>query len=402
MEADYGTSKHSGKERSLILALQTTTFAAHGGIPAYNRLVCRTLNELSGPLQACDKRILIGTDRPADVAKGARDLKNVSFEAFSGSRRALMWRTLGLALHQPIDLALIGHVNYAPFGLMLKRCQPQSRYGVILYGIDAWKRLAPMKRRALQKADFLIAISETTKKMAAAANELDESRVYVLPNALEWAADNSVSTPAVNTKRLLSVCRLEQSEQYKGIDVVLQALPKVVRRIPDLSYVIVGGGSDLARHRKLATDLGVAAHVEFAGNVSDEALRAYYRDSDIFIMPSAAEGFGFVFLEAMYHAKPVIAANSGATPEVVRDGKTGLLVDYDNVEQLGHAITSLCLDPDLRKRLGSAGQVRWQTNFSFEQFKERFDGIIFHEMGAPAAPVASRPVRGYSSRGAAS
>lgn len=385
----------------MILALQTTTFAAHGGIPAYNRLVCRTLNELSGPLRACEKRILIGTDRPADVANGARDLKHVSFEAFGGNRRALMWRTLGLALHQPIDLALIGHVNYAPFGLMLKRCQPQSRYGVILYGIDAWQRLAPMKRRALQKADFLIAISETTKKNAVAANDLDASRVYVLPNALAWAGDGSLTAPPAGGKRLLSVCRLEKNEQYKGIDVALKALPEVARRVPDVSYIIVGGGSDLARHQKLADKLGVADRVEFTGFVSDETLRAYYRDSDVFIMPSAAEGFGFVFLEAMYHAKPVIAANSGATPEVVRDGETGLLVDYGNVEQLASAITSLCVDSDLRKRLGVAGQVRLQTNFGFDQFKERFSEIILRELGTPAAANHGQ-LRSYFSRGAAS
>jgi len=386
----------------MILVFQTTTFAAHGGIPAYNRLVCRTLNELGGSLRICDKRILIGQDQPTNVADEARDLKNISFEAFSGNRQALMWRTLGLALHQPIELALIGHVNYAPFGLVLKRLQPRARYGVILYGIDAWQRLAPMKRRALKKADFLISISETTRKNAVAANHLDDARVYVLPNALAWTVNNSVSTPTVNTKQLLSVCRLDKNEQYKGIDLVLHALAEVASKIADLKYVVVGAGSDLERHKTLATDLGVAKYVEFAGNVSDERLREYYRHSDIFIMPSAAEGFGFVFLEAMHYAKPVIAANSGATPEVVVDGETGLLVDYGNVEQLGQAITSLCLDPELRRQFGTAGQLRLQTHFSFEQFKERFDRVISRELGARATPAAARDIPRAISRGAAS
>lgn len=386
----------------MILALQTTTFAAHGGIPAYNRLVCRALNELSGPRRSCDKRILIGTDRPADVANGARDLKNVSFEAFSGNRGALGWRTLGLALHQPVDLALIGHVNYAPFGLMIKRLQPDARYGVILYGIDAWKRLPPLKRRALQRADFLIAISETTKKRAVAANELDEGRVCILPNALAWTADMRPSAPSVSGKRLLSVCRLERNEQYKGIDLVLRALPEVLKKVPDLSYVIVGSGTDLARHKILASDLGVAGHVEFTGNVSDETLRAHYRDSDIFVMPSAAEGFGFVFLEAMYHAKPVIAADSGATPEVVRDGQSGLLVDYGNLDQLALAITTLCLDAGLRKSLGAAGRLHLQQNFSFPQFKERFDEIISRELATGSTSARTRELSPKVSRRAAS
>lgn len=387
----------------MIIALQTTTFGAHGGIPVYNRLVCRTLNEAGGSLRACEKRILIGRDRPADVANGARDLKNISFEAFGASRRALMWRTLGLALHHSIDLALIGHVNYAPFGLLLRRFQPQSRYGVFLYGIDAWQRLSRLKRRALQKADFLISISETTKKNAAAANDLDASRIYVLPNALEWPGPGITATRTHSAHQLLSVCRLEQDEQYKGVDTTLRALARVVRTVPDVRYVVVGDGSDLARHRQLANDLGIAERVEFTGSVSDKVLRGYYRDSDIFVLPSASEGFGFVFLEAMHFAKPIVAANSGATPEVVRDGETGLLVDYGNAEQLAAAITSLCLDADLRKRLGAAGQARLQQNFTFDQFRKKFRQILSQELGSRTADQEAQPEpRRYSSAGAAS
>lgn len=388
----------------MILALQTTTFAAQGGIPVYNRLVCRALNESGSGPRACEKRILIGRDRPADVANGARALKNVSFEAFGGNRRALFWRTLGLALHHSVGLALIGHVNYAPFGLMLKRFQPQARYGVILYGIDAWQPLSPVKRRALQKADFLIAISETTKKNAVAANKLDESRVHVLPNALEWTTENSVAAvSSVSGKRLLSVCRLERNEQYKGIDTTLRALAEVALTIPEVHYVVVGDGSDLTRHKELAKALGVADRVEFTGIVGDETLRTYYRDSDIFVMPSAAEGFGFVYLEAMHYAKPVIAANSGATPEVVRDKETGVLVEYGNVEQLANAITSLCLDADLRERLGTAGRDRLHANFTFDQFRERFGRIVSRELEMNAAGMqAHGQPRGYISRGAAS
>jgi phosphatidylinositol alpha-1,6-mannosyltransferase len=173
--------------------------------------------------------------------------------------------------------------------------------------------------------------------------------------------------------------------------------------IPDLHYVVVGDGSDLARHKELANELGVADRVEFTGNVSDAELRANYRDSDIFIMPSAAEGFGFVYLEAMHYAKPIIAANSGATPEVVRDRETGLLVEYGNIEQLANAITSLCLDANLRRRLGAAGRDRLQKNFTFDQFRERFGKIVSRELGLKSAGMqAHGQPRGYFSRGAAS
>ncbi|MEK6334894.1 MAG: glycosyltransferase family 4 protein [Acidobacteriota bacterium] len=386
----------------MILVLQTTTFAVHGGIPVYSRLVCRALNESGGALRACQKRILIGSDQPADVANGGRELKNLTFEAFGRNRRALVWRALGLALHEKIVLALIGHVNYAPFGLLLKKFQPESRYGVFLYGIDAWQRLSPLKRRALQKADFLIAISETTKTNAAAANDLDPSRIQILPNALEWTSEPA-SERSRGGVQLLSVCRLERDEQYKGVDTTLRALTQVALTVPDVRYVVVGEGSDLARHRDLARELGVADRVEFTGRVSDEVLRRHYRESDIFVLPSASEGFGFVFLEAMHYAKPIVGANSGATPEVVSDGETGLLVEYGNAAQLAEAITSLCTNVQLRQRLGRAGQTRLQQNFTFDHFRERFSRIISPQLGIKTASNQSpgQPSRFFSA-GAAS
>lgn len=382
-----------------MLIIQTTTFGARGGIPAYNRLVCRALNELGDSTDASERRILIATDGPDEIAQAHPELIKLSLEAFSGNRVALIRRALGIALKQRIDLALIGHVNYAPIGLMLKLLQPGTRYGIILYGIEAWKRLTPVKRYALRKADFVIAISETTKKAAVAANRLDASRTCLLPNALLWADEEPTAEESVgNGTRLLSVCRLEKSEQYKGVDLVIRALPKVRSRIPDVSYLVVGSGSDLARHKELAAKVGVADLVTFAGTVNDEVLRSSYRDCDIFLMPSDAEGFGFVFLEAMHYAKAVIAVKSGATPEVVRDGETGVLVDYGNVDQLANAITSLSLDAGLRRRLGIAGQQRLRNNFSFDQFKRRLNEIVMSELTATVTDKVQGRLRTYLSR----
>ena len=89
-----------------------------------------------------------------------------------------------------------------------------------------------------------------------------------------------------------------------------------------------------------------------------------------------------MYLEAMHYAKPVIAANCGAAPEVVKHGETGLLVDYGNAEQLADVIVALCLDSGLRTRLGEAGQLRMQSNFSLNQFREKFSQIVQREMAA--------------------
>src|SRR5206468_3878452 len=159
---------------------------------------------------------------------------NLGLQAFDQNRAALTWRFVKLALTHKFDLALIGHVNYAPLGLMLKRIQPQLRYGVMLYGIEAWQQLPRLRRHALQKADFLISISDYTKQRAVEANSLDADRVYLLPNALEWdetSFEFRVSSFESKERgiKLLSVCRLEQTEQYKGVDKVIEALPEVAK-----------------------------------------------------------------------------------------------------------------------------------------------------------------------------
>jgi phosphatidyl-myo-inositol dimannoside synthase len=367
----------------LIITLQTTTFSSYGGIPAYNRIVCRALNELGDSRELSQKRVLIANDGPADVKNAAKDLPSLSLEAFGRNRVALLRRTCGLALRHRVELALLGHVNYAPFGLLLRSLQPRLRYGVIAYGIDAWEKLSIAKRYALRQADFVVSISEYTKEKLIKINGLEAGSIRIIPPALECHTEDLIAAAPL-TKRtniaLLSVCRFEKSERYKGIDTVIEALPNVLIQVPELRYFVIGSGSDLERHKRLAHEKGVGDHVEFLGSVDAETLRKHYRSCDLFVMPSAGEGFGIVYLEAMHYRKPVIGANSCAVPEVVRDGETGLLVEYGNSDQLATAITSLCLNSDLSARLGEAGYQRLRQNFSFDHFKRKLQEIVLNKL----------------------
>jgi glycosyltransferase involved in cell wall biosynthesis len=363
----------------LILTLQTTTFGAYGGIATYNRLVCRVLNNFDGLLT---KQVLIMGDTSSDLSNHHDKLPNLQLRAFSRRRSSFARQVLRLGLTKKIDLALIGHVNYAPLGWMLKRLQPQMRFGVIIYGIDAWQPLGALRRRALQQADFIISISDYTRQRAIETNALTGKRILLLPNALEWTDEDSTkpSTLAeIKGTRLLSVCRLEQNEKYKGVDKVIEALPDIAKRVPDVQYLVVGGGSDLERHRRLAQEVGVSQRVHFLGFLSEEDLRSCYRDCHLFVMPSAGEGFGFVFLEAMKYGKAIVAANSGGAPEVVKHGVTGALVEYGAREQLTEVLTDLCLNGEKRKQLGQAGHTRLVDNFTHVHFKERFDELLLQE-----------------------
>jgi glycosyltransferase involved in cell wall biosynthesis len=191
---------------------------------------------------------------------------------------------------------------------------------------------------------------------------------------------------------LLTVCRLSGDERYKGVDTVIEALPSVIRAVPDLQYFVIGNGTDLERHKRLAEKHSVSDRVHFLGSVDVDTLQAHYEACDIFVMPSAGEGFGIVFLEAMRYAKPVIAADSGAVPEVVEDQVTGRLVKYGNEDELAYALKELCLDGDKRTRLGSAGYQRLQERFTFEHFKQRLTEILVAELPPQMPAVKQVPI----------
>ena len=120
----------------------------------------------------------------------------------------------------------------------------------------------------------------------------------------------------------------------------------------------------------------MADSVQFHGFVSPEKLRQLYREAAVFTMPSRAEGFGFVFLEAMNYGLPVVAGNMDATTEVVIDGQTGYLVDPQDVDAIANRLSLLFSDPDKRRRMGQAGQERVQRQFSLAQFQATLAGYI--------------------------
>ena len=95
---------------------------------------------------------------------------------------------------------------------------------------------------------------------------------------------------------MLAVTRLVSTEDYKRIDLVIKAMPAILRHVPDAFCVVVGHGGDRSRLERLAQETNVADRVIFTGFVADELLPSYYDACDLFVLPSLREGFGIVFL----------------------------------------------------------------------------------------------------------
>ena len=143
----------------------------------------------------------------------------------------------------------------------------------------------------------------------------------------------------------------------KGHDVLFRALAAVRDEIPGLRLRVVGDGPlDAAAPRRRSRSSGSPTLVEFAGRVAPAA--PAFEEAELVVVPSFGEGFGMVALEAMERGRPVIASAVGGLPEIVDDGRTGLLVPSGDVDALAAAIRTLAGDPDRRAAMGAAGRVR--------------------------------------------
>ncbi len=152
----------------------------------------------------------------------------------------------------------------------------------------------------------------------------------------------------------------------KGQVHIINTALKLTKKVSDLYFVFVGDGSDKEWFQTLAAN---SPNIEFTGfrtNVGD-----YYASFDLFLLPSLDEGLGSSILDAYYFGLPVIGSTAGGIPDLIRDKKTGLLVEPGNEEQLENAILRLYSDRDLARRLAEAGRASL-TRFDINHTKDRY------------------------------
>ena len=162
----------------------------------------------------------------------------------------------------------------------------------------------------------------------------------------------------------------------KGHDMVLRALPTVIKEVPDLVYLIGGAGPRRSYLENMVNFLNLQSYVRFLGFVPDEHVCPLYYLSDIFVLPSresgtSVEGFGIVFLEANACKKPVIGGDSGGIPDAVINEKTGLLVDPENPGEIATALIRLLKDSELAEALGNQGYERVKRDLTWNKVVSR-------------------------------
>ncbi|WP_412542141.1 glycosyltransferase family 4 protein [Longispora sp. K20-0274] len=168
----------------------------------------------------------------------------------------------------------------------------------------------------------------------------------------------------------------------KGQDTLIRALPAVLRRVPDARLLLVSGGPHRKALVKLAAQVGVTDAVVFTGSVPYAELPAHYAAGDVFAMPCRTraagldvEGLGIVFLEASAVGLPVVAGNSGGSPDAVLEGETGYVVDHDS-PALVDRLVELLTDRELAARMGKAGRAWVEKEWNWDAQAERMRSLL--------------------------
>jgi phosphatidyl-myo-inositol dimannoside synthase len=280
-------------------------------------------------------------------------------------------------------LVLAGHPNLAPLVGYMRMLAPRMKSIVCAHGVEVWEPLPARRRNALCHATLVLSPSRATADYLVNVQGVAPDRIRVLP----WALDPDFATKFTGASSplpgdfprgrvILSVGRWLATERYKGMDTLILSMSRLLLRWPDLQLAIVGSGDDRGWLEHVARDSGVERHVHFLTDISYGELSACYEAAEIFALPSRGEGFGFVYLEAMAHGKPVIGGAHGGAPEIIRDSVTGYVVHHGDTEQLATSIDTLLSNPENARRLGEAGRRRVDNEYRFNIFSKAFKKIL--------------------------
>jgi len=169
-----------------------------------------------------------------------------------------------------------------------------------------------------------------------------------------------------------------------GPDVLLHALKIICDRNSAVEVDMYGFESESPWVRKLAEELGILSIVHFKGWIHMDQVMPALADYDLMVMPSRAESFGVAALEAAAVGLPVVASNVGGLPEIIDNGRTGILVAPENPEALAHGILKLVENVELREKMGGAARRRVEEKYLWDENLEEmmllYERLITGEM----------------------
>ena len=362
-------------------------FQFKGGIQVYSAFLVQALEQV---LPNSDRHIFLKND--THVTEDIQFNKQTKI-SFAGRWKNTFWHTpifaaqvLLAAIAERPDLIICGHINFSPLAAKIFNLL-KIPYWVIVYGIDAWNLEDKSKIYGLKSAQKIVSIGEYTRDRIVAEQHISPEHIPLLPVTFDASKFTVKSKPKYLLDRyklapdqpiILTVTRLASGDRYKGYDQIIQALPAIRRKIPNICYLLVGKGNDRDRIDAIVDEMGVKDCVIFAGFVPDDELADYYNLCDLFAMPSKGEGFGIVYLEALACGKPTIGGNQDGAIDALCNGELGVLVNPDSIDEIGETIIQILMNKHSLSILYQPEMLRQNAiaKYGFEQFKQNLSYLL--------------------------
>jgi phosphatidyl-myo-inositol dimannoside synthase len=363
------------QSNSLFLTLRV--FSATGGIEK----VCRLMAKGLGNLTTGTTEVYSMYDTQQDV-----DSKYIAPENFHGfGKRKISFVLAAFKRGCSSDVVFLSHINLLSIGFLIKLFSPTTKLVLFAHGIEVWSPLSILRKYMLSKCDRVLAVSSFTKQTIQAVNHYPQEKITVFNNCLDPYLTKHTSAgkdPALLKKLglnntdliLLTLTRLSSKELYKGYDHVLFSVKALKEKYPEIKYLIVGKFDDKEKQRldKIISSLSIGNNVVFTGFIPDETLAAHFSLADLYVMPSKKEGFGIVFIEAMFYGLPVIAGNMDGSVDALLNGRLGLLVSPDDQQEINNAIEKVITS----RELYLPDNKLLMEHFSFEKYQDKIKNIL--------------------------
>ncbi len=259
---------------------------------------------------------------------------------------------------------------------------PSAAFARVPVRIANRRELNPDKSAAqiaVQRAAYACAHKVVANSRAAATRlrreGVPDRKIAVVANGL----DGDVFRPGLRRPAARRVVVVANLRAEKGHDVLVDAAARVLDRVPDARFDLVGDGPERARLHARAAALGVSGAFRFLGHQDDVAARL--RAADVFALPSRSEAMPNAVLEAMSAGLPVVVSAAGGLLELVDSERTGLLVPPGDAAALADALVRALTDWPLAERLGRAARAEISARHSFDRMVDAFERIYAGELG---------------------
>ncbi len=232
----------------------------------------------------------------------------------------------------------------------------------------AWRRTDAVEKLAISTADVVTACSKAIGAQTTKALSFSKRDFKVVPNSVHDSAFSPIGNIGSNVSPVvLFVGRLEWR---KGPDLLMRAVPEVLKRCPDTLFRLAGvdtatapGGGSMGAYLMGLLPHNARSHVEFCGHLTAPQLEDAVRQATICVFPSRYEGLPMVCLEAMARGKAIVATDILGFSELLSNAETGIIVKAEDPEALSDALIQLINNPVLRDGLGTAARERARSNF---------------------------------------